>query len=85
MQFPNVFTRFDEEDFIYDITNGSSAVINNNALKFNHRSALEKALLNNKSLHTFNIQPNVDLDPFKTIRFHNVESSQFYRTLFCYV
>lgn len=81
LQYPNVFTRFDEEDFTYDITNGSSAVINNNALKFNHRSALEKALSNKKSLHTFNIQPNVDVDPFKTIRFHNVESSQFYPKL----
>jgi hypothetical protein len=81
LQYPDVFTRFDEEDFTYDITNGSSAVINNNALKFNHRSALEKALSNKKSLHTFNIQPNVDVDPFKTIRFHSVESSQFYPKL----
>jgi hypothetical protein len=81
LQYPNVFTRFDEEDFTYDITNGSSAVINNNALKFNHRSALEKALSNKKSLHTFNIQPNVDVDPFKTIRFHSLESSQFYPKL----
>lgn len=81
LQLPNVFTRFDEENFIYDMTSGSSARINNNALKFNHRTALEKNLSNNKSLHTFNIQPNVDVDPFKTIRFHTLENSEFYPNL----
>ena len=81
LHFPDVFTSFDKENFIYDLTNGASATINNNSLKFNHRSALEKTLSNKNSLHTFNIQPNIDVDPFKIIRFYNIKSPQFYPNL----
>ena len=81
LDIPNSFSTFTEETFVYDLTNGSSAAIKDNALKFNHRSALKKSLSENNSFHTFNIQPNVDVDPFKTIRFYGIENSQFYPKL----
>tara|TARA_B100001287_G_scaffold104152_1_gene87571 strand:- start:202 stop:1419 length:1218 start_codon:yes stop_codon:yes gene_type:complete len=81
LEFPNSFFSFTEETFAYDLTNGSSAAIKDNALKFNHRSALKKSLSENNSFHTFNIQPNVDVDPFKIIRFYGIENSQFHPKL----
>ena len=81
LDFPNSFSSFSEETFAYDLTNGSSAAIKDNALKFNHRSALKKSLLEKNSFHTFNIQPNVDVDPFKTIRFYGLENPLFHPKL----
>ena len=81
LDFPNSFSSFTEETFEYDLTNGSSAAIKDNALKFNHRSALKKSLLEKNSFHTFNIQPNVDVDPFKTIRFYGLENPLFHPKL----
>ena len=81
LDFPNSFFSFTEETFAYDLTNGSSAAIKDNALKFNHRSALNKSLLEKNSFHTFNIQPNVDVDPFKTIRFYGLENPLFHPKL----
>ena len=81
LDFPNSFSSFTEETFAYDLTNGSSAAIKDNALKFNHRSALKKSLLEKNSFHTFNIQPNVDVDPFKTIRFYGLENPLFHPKL----
>ena len=81
LDFPNTFFSFTEETFAYDLTNGSSAAIKDNSLKFNHRSALKKSLLEKNSFHTFNIQPNVDVDPFKTIRFYGLENPLFHPKL----
>ena len=41
---PNTFKKYEKENFTYDLSNGSSAALNNNQLKFNHRSALSKSL-----------------------------------------
>ena len=54
-----------------DIPNGSSSAMNNNKLKLNHRLGSTNFFNTNKSLHIFNIQPNITNDPFTTINFHN--------------
>ena len=78
---PNTFKKYEEENFTYDLSNGSSAALNNNQLKFNHRSALSKSLSEKKSLHSFNIQPNIDVDPFKTFKFYDAKNVEFYPKL----
>ena len=78
---PNTFKKYEKENFTYDLSNGSSAALNNNQLKFNHRSALSKSLSEKKSLHSFNIQPNIDVDPFKTLKFYDAKNVEFYPKL----
>ena len=78
---PNTFKKYEKENFTYDLSNGSSAALNNNQLKFNHRSALSKSLSEKKSLHSFNIQPNIDVDPFKTFKFYDAKNVEFHPKL----
>ena len=78
---PITFKIYDKENFTYDLSNGSSAALNNNQLKFNHRSALSMSLSEKKSIHSFNIQPNIDVDPFKTLQFYDAKNVEFHPKL----
>ena len=78
---PNTFKIYEKENFTYDLSNGSSAALNNNQLKFNHRSALSMSLSEKKSIHSFNIQPNIDVDPFKTLQFYDAKNVEFHPKL----
>ena len=69
--FPKKFSFFENDPFDLDIPNGSSSAMNNNQLKLNHRLGSTNFFNTNKSLHIFNIQPNITNDPFTTINFHN--------------
>ncbi len=69
--FPKKFSFFENDPFDLDIPNGSSSILNNNELKLNHRLGSTNFFKTNKSLHIFNIQPNITNDPFSTINFHN--------------
>ena len=69
--FPSKFSFFENDPFDLDIPNGSSSALNNNKLKLNHRLGSTNFFKTNKSLHIFNIQPNITNDPFTTINFHN--------------
>ena len=78
---PNTFKKYEKENFTYDLSNGSSAALSNNQLKFNHRSALSKSLTEKKTIHSFNIQPNIDVNPFKTFQFYDVKNVEFHPKL----
>ena len=78
---PNTFKKYEKENFTYDLSNGSSAALSNNQLKFNHRSALSKSLTEKKTIHSFNIQPNIDVDPFKTFQFYDAKNVEFHPKL----
>ena len=78
---PKFFNIYQNENFTYDYSNGSSGVLINNILKFNLRSALSKSLSEEKTIHTFNLQPNIDTDPFKTLHFYKDNNIQFYPKL----
>ena len=81
IDLPSTFNKYEKEIFTYDLTNGSSAALSNTKLKFNHRSALSKSLSEKKSIHTFNIQPNIDVDPFKILQFYDTKSVEFHPKL----
>ena len=78
---PKFFNIYQNENFTYDYSNGSSAVLINDILKFNLRSALSKSLSEKKTIHTFNLQPNIDTDPFETLHFYKDNNIQFYPKL----
>ena len=78
---PNTFKIYEKENITYDLSNVSSAALNNNQLKFNLRSALSMSLSEKKSIHSFNIQPNIDVDPFKTFQFYDAKNVEFHPKL----
>jgi len=78
---PKGFKKYEKENFIYDLSNGSTAILSSGMLKLNHRSALTKSLSESNSIHNFNLQPNIDVDPFKTLQFFNNENVEFYPKL----